>query len=72
MWDAHRTLEAVAGSAWWFDEFQPIEYAERYLDEYLLCVLCEHDLCCDFTGAFACYTAGLIGGSRPVSVCGRV
>ena len=68
MWDAHRTLKAVAGSAWWINEYQPIAYADRYLVEYLLCVLCEHDLCSAAAGAFACYTAGMAGGSRPVSL----
>jgi hypothetical protein len=68
MWDAHRALEAVAGLAWWHNEYQPIDYAERYLVEYLLCVLYEYDLCCAVAGAFACYTAGVIEGSRPVSL----
>jgi hypothetical protein len=67
MWDAHQALEAVAGWAWWIAEYRPIDYAERYLVEYLLCVLWEHDLCCAVAGSFPCYTAGM-KDSRPVSL----
>ena len=66
MWDALVTLEEVAGSAWWIHEYQPVDYAERYLVEYLLCVLCEHDLCCAVGGPFGCYAAGVIGRSHLV------
>jgi hypothetical protein len=65
MWGAYRDLEAIAGLVWWIDEYQPIDYAERYLVEYVLYVLCGHDLCC---GTFVRYTTGIIRGSRPVSL----
>jgi hypothetical protein len=68
MWHAYRDLEALAGSAWWIHEYDPVDYDERDLVEYLLWVLCGYDLCCAVGGAFTCYTAEMISDFRFVSL----
>ena len=58
---ASHELEAIAGSARWITEYQPIQYAERRIIETLLFILWGFDICCAVAGQFGTYTAGMGG-----------
>jgi hypothetical protein len=55
---SHR-LEAIAGSARWMTEYEPVTYAGRRLIETLLNILWGHDICCAISGLLGTYTAGM-------------
>ena len=66
--DASRDLEAIAGSAQWTTENQPIPYAERRLIETLQFILCGHDICYAVAWQFGSYTAGMGSGYLHVAL----
>jgi hypothetical protein len=65
---ASRHLEAIAGSARWITEYQPIPYAGRRLIETLLYVLWGYDICCAIAGHFGTHTAGMSSGYLHVAL----
>jgi hypothetical protein len=52
-------LEAIAGSARWMTEYEPVPYAGRRRIETLLYILWGHDICCAISGLFGSHTAGM-------------
>jgi hypothetical protein len=58
-YDTHLALQRIAGGAYWFRQFTPTltESTQALLE--LLVLLYRMDVCCNITGSFAAYLAGL-------------
>jgi hypothetical protein len=65
-YDTHLALQSIAGGAYWFPQFTPTltDSTRTLLD--LLVLLYYMDVCCNITGSFAAYLAGL------QSTCGLI
>jgi hypothetical protein len=58
-YDTHLALQRITGGAYWFPQFTPTlsDCTRTLLD--LLVLLYRMDVCCNITGSFAAYLAGL-------------
>jgi hypothetical protein len=66
---AYDRLTPLAGYTSWFTEFRPVPFFYLNYIERLLLILFKHHICCDISGSYASYLAGVTNSFRGVSMC---